>query len=76
MLSNDVEKADPQNLDLDKLVKQPETVDEYPPGGKRCGSKPQFESGRGLWTTPKCLIQGYRQGESSEAVNVSPDRME
>jgi hypothetical protein len=30
MLSNDVEKADPQNLGLDKLVKQPETVDEYP----------------------------------------------
>ncbi|KAK4857775.1 hypothetical protein QYF36_006122 [Acer negundo] len=30
MLSNDVEKADPQNLGLDKLVKQPQSVDEYP----------------------------------------------
>ncbi|KAK4855484.1 hypothetical protein QYF36_007846 [Acer negundo] len=30
MLSNDVEKADPQSLGLDNLVKQPQSVDEYP----------------------------------------------
>ena len=29
MLSNDVEKADSQNLGLDKLVKQPQSVDEF-----------------------------------------------